>query len=560
MLRFAPVLTIFLFIAPVGAGFAGAIVPAFGFFPALGGDTVSLDPWRDLASYPGVWEATFRSLSTGLIATLISLFVTIVFTAAWRRTDWFTGFQRLLAPLLSIPHAAVALGMVFLLAPSGWLMRFASPWATGFERPPDLAMAPDPYGIVFVLCLVVKEVPFLFLMMLSALNQTPDNKLSTTATTYGYKQAVGWLKSAAPQVLVQMRLPILAVLAYSVSVVDIALILTPSTKPTMSVLVLRWFSDPDLGFQFVAAAGACLQTLIVILAGLLWILGEKAVSFFYRIWISSGNRSTGEWTLQTLSLISISLVALMGIGTIVITFLWSIARRWRFPDFLPERITTTYWSSKLDTLIDPALLTISLATGSAFIALVLAVLCLENETSTKKKFEGRALWILYTPLLAPQVAFLFGLQVLLAAIGADGHWVALLWSHLVFVGPYVFVALSGSYRRLDDRYRITATSLGLTPFKRFLSVTVPLLLNPLLIAFAVGVAVSVGQYLPTVFAGAGRFETLTTEAINLAAGGDRRVVAMLAFGQSIIPLIGFILAAAIPAFVFHGKQEMAAAR
>lgn len=560
MLRLAPVLTFFLFIAPVAAGFAGAVVPAFGFFPALGGSTFSLDPWRDLANYPGVFDATVLSLVSGVISTLISLAITIFFAAAWRRTKWFIALQRLLAPLLSIPHAAVALGIIFLLAPSGWIMRIVSPWATGFERPPDLALAPDPYGLVLILCLVVKETPFLFLMMTSALNQTPDEKLSTTATTLGYQQAIGWLKSAAPQVLRQMRLPILAVLAYSVSVVDVALVLTSATKPTLSVLVLRWFNDPDLTFQFVAAAGACLQTLLVILAGSIWIFGEKITVFLFKLWVAGGNRSAGETTLTVASFGAVSIVVLFGLGTIFVTLLWSIARRWRFPDFLPERTTTTYWTNKVDALIDPTVLTINLAAGSAIIALVLAILCFEFETTSKRKLEGKVLWILYLPLLAPQVAFLFGIQVLLAALGADGHWMALLWSHLIFVGPYVFLSLSGAYRQLDDRYRFTATSLGTPPIQAFLRVTAPLLLRPLLIAFAVGIAVSVGQYLPTVFAGAGRFDTLTTEAITLASGGDRRIVAMLAFAQSMIPLVCFVLAAAIPSLVFHGKQELASGR
>ena len=39
---------------------------------------------------------------------------------------------------------------------------------------------------------------------------------------------------------------------------------------------------------------------------------------------------------------------------------------------------------------------------------------------------------------------------------------------------------------------------------------------------------SVGQYLPTLFAGNGRVATLTTEAVTLAAGADRRVIGVYA--------------------------------
>jgi putative thiamine transport system permease protein len=74
------------------------------------------------------------------------------------------------------------------------------------------------------------------------------------------------------------------------------------------------------------------------------------------------------------------------------------------------------------------------------------------------------------------------------------------------------------------------------------SLKLPLLARPILVALALGFAVSVGQYLPTLFAGAGRFQTLTTEAVALAAGGDRRVVGVYTALQMFLPALGFALA------------------
>src|SRR3546814_5147885 len=56
----------------------------------------------------------------------------------------------------------------------------------------------------------------------------------------------------------------------------------------------------------------------------------------------------------------------------------------------------------------------TLTTGvvAAGIALVLALGCLENEQRRGVTLTNRALWLLYAPLLVPQVAFLFGAQVL----------------------------------------------------------------------------------------------------------------------------------------------------
>ncbi|HSR72323.1 MAG TPA: hypothetical protein VLL72_08070, partial [Kiloniellales bacterium] len=48
LLRLVPAVTLALFLAPIGAGLLGTWLPAFGYFPALGGSAPSLEPWRRL--------------------------------------------------------------------------------------------------------------------------------------------------------------------------------------------------------------------------------------------------------------------------------------------------------------------------------------------------------------------------------------------------------------------------------------------------------------------------------------------------------------------------------
>ena len=73
---------------------------------------------------------------------------------------------------------------------------------------------------------------------------------------------------------------------------------------------------------------------------------------------------------------------------------------------------------------------------------------------------------------------------------------------------------------------------------------------------AVGFAVSVGQYLPTLLVGAGRFTTVTTEAVALASGGDRRVIGVYALLQAALPFLGFSLALMLPAFAFRHRKGL----
>ena len=71
----------------------------------------------------------------------------------------------------------------------------------------------------------------------------------------------------------------------------------------------------------------------------------------------------------------------------------------------------------------------------------------------------------------------------------------------------------------------------------------PLLRPALWSAFAVGFAVSVAQYLPTLFIGAGRYATVTTEAVTLASGAQRSLTSAYAWLQWLLPVLMFSLAA-----------------
>jgi putative thiamine transport system permease protein len=247
---------------------------------------------------------------------------------------------------------------------------------------------------------------------------------------------------------------------------------------------------------------------------------------------------------------ALAALGLLGLG------LWSVTRRWRFPAALPSAWSLDTWARQGEGLAWATTTTLTVGLAAALIALALVLGCLENEKRHGLRTTRRALWLLYTPLLVPQVGFLFGAQVAAVGLGIDGTLVALVWSHLLFVLPYVFLSLADPYRALDERYARTALCLGAAPNRVFWRVKLPMLLRPALFALAVGFAVSVAQYLPTVFAGGGRFVTLTTEAVALAGGADRRVLGVYAFLQAVLPLAGFGLALALPAWRFRDRRAL----
>ena len=555
-LRTIPLITLILFIGPVAAGLIGTILPAFGYLPALGGNRFSLDPVREMLLAPGIYNSIRLSFFTGLATTIISLALVILFCASWHGTRLFTKIQRVLSPFLSVPHVTIAFGLSFLLTPSGWFFRLTSPWATGIVRPPDIIITQDPLGMTLVAALVIKEVPFLFLMTLAAINQINYAQNLTVARSLGYGAIAAWLKTVFPKVYQQIRLPIFAVLAYAISVVDVAIVIAPTTPPPLAVQLLRWFNDPEILMRFIASAGAILQFILVILALGVWWICEKIITNLGRKWIFIGWRFTCDKWLRLITAICLILVFVVAFFSLLSMAIWSISGDWRFPSAFPQTLSMQTWINNANELYLAAWNTLVIGFITCIVSLILTIGCLENEIRIGKKAQNKSLLLLYTPMLIPQVAFLFGTQIMLILLRIDGSWLAIIWTHLIFVLPYVFISLADPYRSWDKRYADTASCLGARPLRLIICVKLPMLLRPILISAAVGFAVSVGLYLPTVFAGAGKFDTLTTEAVSLAASGNRRTIGTYALLQMLLPFFAFALATAIPSWLHRNRRGL----
>nr|WP_040584699.1 ABC transporter permease [Mesorhizobium alhagi] len=554
--RLGPPLAIAVLAGPILFGLAGTILPAFGYLPALGETDFTLAHVEKLAVQPGIVMSGLISLAAGLVTTAVSLGMVMLFVAGWAGTRIFSRIQHLVSPLLSVPHAAAAFGLAFLIAPSGMIARIASPWLTGWERPPDLLIVNDPIGLSMMAGLIVKEIPFLLLIALAALPQVDLLRTRALAASLGYGRIAGFLHGVWPPLYRQMRLAVFAVVAFATSVVDVAAILGPTTPAPLAVRLVGWMNDPELSMRFFASAGALLQLCVTAAALLIWIALERLGAAMLRRLRRSGLRFRRDAWLRRAAIAAMVAVAITVLAGLAALAIWSFAGLWQFPGALPETFTAKTWMKTAPRLAAPLSVTLIVAALSTALAIALTLLCLMRENETGRIAGRRALLFLYLPLLVPQAAFLFGLQLLFVFTGGVASLPALVLAHLTFVMPYVFLSLSDPWRAYDRRYEAIAAGLGKSRSATLLRVRLPMLSRAILVAAAVGFAVSVGQYLPTVLIGAGRLETITTEAVALASGGNRRVIGVYAFLQMLLPAAGFAVATLVPALVFRNRRAM----
>ena len=473
------------------------MLPAAGLLLA---PAFSPDNWLSLMSDPQLPQALAATLVSALIATLGALFIALsLVTLLWPGERWRQLSSRL-PWLLAIPHVAFATSVLLTFAEGGLFYQICTLCTAQMDR----------YGIGLGLTLAVKESAFVLWMLYAVLSEHPLAQQKLVLQTLGYGRLQTLRLLILPTIAPALGAVMLAVLAWSLSVVDVAIVLGPGNPPTLAVLAWHWLSQGDAQQQ---VKGTLLCVILLVLLAVLAAIG-------YGIW------NTWRRTLPDLSGIrrasharlplSAGAGFLPGCGVLCAAVLVMLARYRE---------------------VDLALYTTSLSLGllSSLLALVIIFLWLEWGP------QRRAQWV-WLPLALPALPLVSGQYDLALRLGMDGHYTAVLWGHLLWVVPWMLLILQPAWRRLDPRLILTAKTLGWRRAKIFVLLKCPLLIRPALLAFATGFSVSMAQYMPTLWLGAGRYATLTTEAVALGSGGSVPVLANLALGLLLVT--GSIFAAA----------------
>lgn len=498
--------------------------------------------WQALATAPQLWQALALSLWTGVASSALAIAASAWFLSRSFPYRW-APVVRLLGPMLAVPHAAFGIGLVFLVSPSGWLLRLLSPWASGLHAPPPWMTSQDPWGLGLIAALVAKEVPFLLWAAASQLQRADvAHRLQRElelARCLGYNPATAWWRVVWPQLWPRLRWPMLAVLAYSLTVVDVALVIGPQSPPTLAVQAWTWLrdADPVVGGQGAAAAWLLAAALALVAGSAAWL--PRLDIWRRRRSCGTRGRPAGMPGSGNAGLVGLRLLLAVYLLVMLALAVGSFSGVWPFPRVWPETITWAAWTSVWASSATLAT-TLTLALASAAAALAWSIAWLET---APRHWDAVLRRLVYLPLVLPSVLWVVGVHATTLRWHIDAHWIGLWLAHSLACVPYVLITLASAYGSFDPRYRAITATLGHGRLRFLLRVKWPLLRPALWSAFAVGFAVSVGQYLPTLFIGAGRYATVTTEAVTLASGAQRSLTSAYAWLQWLLPVLVFSLAA-----------------
>ncbi len=533
--------------------------------------------WAALFIHPQLWSGLQLSLITGLVSASLSVLAALLIVSGLYQTKWWPRIPSQVGAMLAVPHLAMAIGLAFLIMPSGFIARGVAMF-TGWQTPPNWISTHDPYGLALVASLVIKETPFLMWILVSILNREDVQRnfagQRAAAVSLGHDMKSIWLRIFLPQILPKLIWPLLVVFTYAATVVDMALVIGPTQPPPFATIVWADINDADILYNARGAAGAVFLSLAVAgVATLVW--GLVKAFAMKREWLVTGPtardlirpsgpfstswrsaellRGVHNFTLlhtsgeggptgrmrSLLARILFSKFLLLYLVVTATLILLSFAILWPFPQLWPQTLSTAAW---LRVWSNPSALITSLLVAGATTATAIAIIIAWMESQPQRR-DKLILLLSASALGLPAILLTLGQYRAFLLLNLTGTATGLFLAHLIPVTAYMFIVLAAPYRSFDPRWRASASGLLCSVPKFLWAIKFPLLKAPLLAASAIGFAVSFGQYVPAQLIAAGRYSTLPMEAVTLTSGTNRPLTAAFALLLMCPPLLAFITAA-----------------
>lgn len=254
--------SLLLIVALFGGGLFFAAAGSLGFFAPVGESAFTLENFRRVAGDREIRAAFFFTLIITCVSTVFSAASGVLLAVSLRRQMRKSAILKTLLQIpLAVPHLAISLILLNLLTPSGIFARVF--YASGLlDAPADFpVLIADAYGIGIVLAYVLKETPFIALVVLTVLTRVGDE----------FEQAARNLGANARQRFRFVTLPLIApsvvfssliVWVFVFGAFEVPFVLGRSYPTMLAVAAQRKFNSTDLTERPEAFALAILMTLV----------------------------------------------------------------------------------------------------------------------------------------------------------------------------------------------------------------------------------------------------------------------------------------------------------
>mgnify|MGYP002631179301 CR=1 FL=1 len=246
-------------------GFVFGILQSLGFFSVIAGEDqrISLDAYTAVFQNQTVKAGILLTFRVAIVSTVLSTVIALAISLMISRTKRFQSTLIAITQFnIPIPHVVAATGILLTFSQSGIVSRLTNHFGLT-DGPSDFPIITnDPFGYGIIMSYLWKEVPFMCVLILSAL-RGPVTGLDETAKTLGAGYGYRLRKIILPYIFPSILSGTIIVFAFSFGSYEVPYLLGEPYPSTVSVVAYQLYTDRDLANRPTAMALATITSVVI---------------------------------------------------------------------------------------------------------------------------------------------------------------------------------------------------------------------------------------------------------------------------------------------------------
>ncbi|WP_027350137.1 ABC transporter permease subunit [Halotalea alkalilenta] len=212
-----------------------------------------------------------------------------------------------------------------------------------------------------------------------------------------------------------------------------------------------------------------------------------------------------DWILSTYAWLLIALLLLPIIALVPMAFTDST-----FLSFPPQQYSTRWFSEYLNSplWVSATLRSFAIGLSTALLTVLIATLAALGLARTQNRLSGLVFLLFMAPMIVPPIVIAIALFYLFAKFSLVATDLGIVIGHTVIALPITFVILLATFKGHDWRLEQAAATLGASPWRTLLRVTLPLVKGGLLAGLVTAFLQSFEELTVAMFIGGGMKTTL----------------------------------------------------
>jgi len=257
--------TVVVLITLFVGGFVFGILQSVGFFSVISDSEqkISFDAYLAAFQNETVRSGIILTFRVAILSTVLSTVIALAISLMISRTK---RFQSVLISItqfnIPIPHVVAATGILLTFSQSGIVSRLTNHFGITDGSSDFPIITNDPFGYGIIMSYLWKEVPFLCVLILSAL-RGPVTNLDETAKTLGASYGFRLRKVILPYVFPSILSGTIIVFAFSFGSYEVPYLLGEPYPSTVSVVAYQLYTNRDLANRPTAMALATITSVVI---------------------------------------------------------------------------------------------------------------------------------------------------------------------------------------------------------------------------------------------------------------------------------------------------------